>query len=284
MAIESSIVGVLSYAEARGHARDALQTAQRLGPLDSRGDAVLGAARAYFEWDWRGAITAFEKALRRNPNDADAHLHYAYYVLTPMDQFDRARDHAKLGVELDPLHQQNVNTLGLVLRSFRSPEAAGVYDRLLELSPGNPLYLLNALHANVLVGRLEEAAEFEDRVASLFEPPSEDTSGGAWGLHSRISYLWETGRPAEARALYERLEQNERATPAPRLFSAVAIGDLETAVRIATGVIEDRSAWVGRFGAPVVREALAGNPQFDALLEEVGLDRASIEELFPSES
>ncbi len=62
--------------------------------------------------------------------------------------------------------------------------------------------------------------------------------------------------------------------------SAMQIGELDSALCILTGVIEGRIAPGGTFAVPLVREASAEDPRYDALLQRVGLNRASIEELF----
>ena len=62
--------------------------------------------------------------------------------------------------------------------------------------------------------------------------------------------------------------------------SAVQIGELDEALRRIGEVIERRNAPIGSLVIPLVREAFAGDPRLDALLAPVGLDRASIDELF----
>ena len=57
--------------------------------------------------------------------------------------------------------------------------------------------------------------------------------------------------------------------------------ELDSALRVLTRVIESHSASLGGLASPVMREAFAREPRYEALLEKVGLDRASIEALFP---
>ena len=185
-----------------------------------------------------------------------------------------------LGAELDPLNLQATNALGIVLTRFRSPEAPEVYERLLKRSPEDPTFLLNATRANTRAGRLDEAAVLWDRVARLGNP-TEVSSARAWWLYYRIPFARALGNDIEARALYEQLKRNEHANAMMLFQSATHVGELDSALRVLTRVIENHSAPIGILASPVMREAFTREPRYEALLEKVGIDRASIEALFP---
>jgi serine/threonine-protein kinase len=100
--ITLSEYGLLPASEAFPKARDAAQRA--LGIDDSLGEAytALAMIKASYDWDWKGADEAFQRAIQLNPNYATAHQWYSEF-LAAMGRHDEALSEIRRAQQLDPL-------------------------------------------------------------------------------------------------------------------------------------------------------------------------------------
>jgi TolB-like protein len=64
---------------------------------------LLGNVRRHFDWDWKGAETAFKRAIQLNPNHADGHFMYSDFLIS-MERFDEATTEMTRALALDPLN------------------------------------------------------------------------------------------------------------------------------------------------------------------------------------
>src|SRR4029450_12697327 len=64
--------------------------------------AVLGFAKAVYEWDWPGAESEFKRGIQLNPSYATAHQWYSNQLET-MGRLDEAITEARQAQEADPL-------------------------------------------------------------------------------------------------------------------------------------------------------------------------------------
>jgi tetratricopeptide (TPR) repeat protein len=62
---------------------------------------ALALVRTWTDWNWDGAETAWRRALKLNPNAANAHAYYAHF-LTIMGRTEEAVRHSGRALELDP--------------------------------------------------------------------------------------------------------------------------------------------------------------------------------------
>src|SRR5439155_1343901 len=72
----------------------------RLDPKLAEGHAALSYSK-YLQGDWRGAEEEMQLALRLNPNYAQAHGTYCYY-LSLLGRVEEAKMHGRRAHELDP--------------------------------------------------------------------------------------------------------------------------------------------------------------------------------------
>jgi len=64
--------------------------------------AAIGAVKMWFDWDWEGAESAYQRAIELNPNYATAHDGYAM-LLCERGRFDEAIEQITKAGDLDPL-------------------------------------------------------------------------------------------------------------------------------------------------------------------------------------
>jgi len=94
--------GPLRPFEARGRAREAALKALDLDADLPEAHTALAFLSYFHDWNWPAADERFQRALRLNPNYAEAHHWYADY-LNAMGRFDEAMAHITAACELEPL-------------------------------------------------------------------------------------------------------------------------------------------------------------------------------------
>src|ERR1700674_265129 len=104
---------------------------------DSLPEAHLARADALtFAWKWGEAEKEFRRAIELNPNNAAAHYLYAFSLLVPEKQFDRAFEEFRVALSLDPLSPiMNTNYATTLMDAHRYPEALAQFQKTLERDP-----------------------------------------------------------------------------------------------------------------------------------------------------
>ena len=93
--------GALNAEEAFKAAETAANKAINIDPTVNEAHTALAMLYLYDRWDWPKAGEAFENALIANPNDADAHAHYAWYYTLYFDK-ENTLYHAREAAILEP--------------------------------------------------------------------------------------------------------------------------------------------------------------------------------------
>jgi len=97
---------------------------------------ALALIRAWSEWDWEGADTAFQRAIELNPNFPDVHAYYSQF-LSHMGRLDEALLHIERAIELDPLNALFHGLYGnVLLYQRRYDDAIAAANTGLALDPG----------------------------------------------------------------------------------------------------------------------------------------------------
>jgi tetratricopeptide (TPR) repeat protein len=159
-----SILGYLSYLspaetfpEARRHATRALELDASL----AEAHASLGFVKLYFDWDWFGAETEFQRAIALSPHLASSHQWYSIFLLTAGRPKQALRE-ILLAQERDPLSLSINTDLGFhYYYTGRYADAAKQLKLVLEMAPGFP-------PAHLWLGRTyQELGQFDDAAAAF---------------------------------------------------------------------------------------------------------------------
>jgi len=97
--VEVAPIEVLPKAQAA-----ALQ-ALRLDENSSDAHLVLATTRLNYDWDWPGAEKEFKRAIELNPNSAEAHLDYAWF-LDAMGRMEKGEKEHLRAQEVDPFNER----------------------------------------------------------------------------------------------------------------------------------------------------------------------------------
>lgn len=170
-------LGHLSPAEATTKAKDAARNA--LGMDESLAEAHTSLGHAHFhEFDWLAAARDFKRAIKLNPNYANAHFYYANYLIA-VGQKNEAIAEARRTLRLDPVSLPAATNLAAIL-FFAGHYAEAVEEalRVLEIDPSfarayedlGRAYEQQGMYAQAIAA-FEKAVEYSGRssrdVASL---------------------------------------------------------------------------------------------------------------------
>jgi serine/threonine protein kinase/Tfp pilus assembly protein PilF len=139
--------------------KEAADRAMSLQPELGEAWLAQGVYRYRVLRDFQGALQSYEEALRRLPNSAFVLDEMARLELR-LGQFDVAQKHCEAAAQLDP---RNIGILLGLADAFdlvrRHDEAQAVFDRVVEMSPGDDDALVSKALSLQGQGRLKEAAE-----------------------------------------------------------------------------------------------------------------------------
>jgi TolB-like protein/Tfp pilus assembly protein PilF len=152
---ESLEMGYLSPSEGMPKAYAALMTAQKLDSTLAEVHYGLAIFKTYSEWDWKGGESEFKKAIRINPNYAEALASYSVF-LNRLGRSEEAMEQIKLALKLTPYDPTIKEAYGyILLKAHRYNEAITVGREALKIDSISGVFVLvAALH---LTGRHDEA-------------------------------------------------------------------------------------------------------------------------------
>jgi TolB-like protein len=150
---------------ARGKA--AAERAVSLDEQFAEAHAAIGIAHLFYDWDWRGAEQALNRALDLEPNSAYAHLYRAALAGTRMESAETLRELRK-AIELDPVNLFFLSVAEEISYWVRDYSQAMEYaNKALELDPSFPRIHYNLARVYEAQGRIEEVITAYERAGLL---------------------------------------------------------------------------------------------------------------------
>ena len=253
--------------EAMPLAKEAVLEALRLDDTLAEAHAFLGIIRLKYEWDWPGAKEQFMRSIALNPNFAQAHIFYSYY-LEAMGQQEAAIGEAESAKELDPLSlAANVNLGWQLLKAGRLEEGKQLFETTAELDPDfwGIHWGLGQYHR--LSGDFEAAiSEFQKAIAA---------GGGHAMPLSALGYTYAlSGQAAEAEDMLRQLgELSERGYVSAFNMALIyaGTGDRDAAFSSLEKAYADRSRSMAWLNVTAELAPLRSDARFASLLRRVGL-------------
>lgn len=137
--------------------KQAIQHSLQLDDSIAESHSIMGSIKMYHEWDFAGATVEFKKAIKLNPNFAEAHERYATCICL-LGDYEEATKHASIAYILDPYSLLNIFNVAVVYWMTGDGEKELEYGRrLVELEPnfyGGHLHVAGGLQ---LLKRYDEA-------------------------------------------------------------------------------------------------------------------------------
>jgi tetratricopeptide (TPR) repeat protein len=222
--------------------------------------ASLAAVKWWYEWDWSGAESAYQRAIKLNPNYATAHDGYAM-LLCARGRFDAAIEQVRKAADLDPL------------------------SLIIAVHAGWPLYFGRDYEG--AIARFDQALELDDEFI-----PAHGWRGMALGQQQRYGEAIETfrraldiervpillamlghtraiaGHRADAEQILGLLaEQAAKRYVSPYDLAVIhaGLGDRDAAIAALENAYEDRSAWMVFVNVDPRLDPLREDPRFAAI-------------------
>ncbi|MGE3527742.1 MAG: protein kinase, partial [Gemmatimonadales bacterium] len=246
--------------ESRERASEAAERAVRLDPNLAEGWSALAAVKTYYEYDWKGAEEAYQRANRLNPSLPRNHYHYAWYL----DLFDRnaeaIREH-ELARDLDPFTPLNTAWLApLYAKAGRVDEGIAMAREAMTLQSRVPVARVALAYTYMQLRRWDEAIDVIRPAADSLPPLR--------GLLGRV--LVGAGRVEEARAIVRELEQQPTSMGTLWLVHIYgALGEWDKALDWLE--YKPRHVWMPWYLRQDAPEGLRRQPRFQAVLREMNL-------------
>ena len=255
-------------AEAGPKAKEAAEKALAIDPKDAGAHLALAIESQWYEWNWAVAESEFKRAIELNPNDAEAHGYYSWF-LAPMGRGPEALVEAKRAQQIAPLSSLGNFFVASVLVFTRQwdPAIQQLHSDI-ELEPNfwfDHCFLGRAYEAK---GRLPEAiAEFQSALA-LDKDNTEIWSGlgHAYAL---------SGNKSEAQKVLSHLNElssRNYVSPYSRAIIYAGLGEKDQVFAWLDRAFQERSYFLAVYLPTDSRlDSLHADPRFVDLKRRVGL-------------
>ncbi len=259
---------IVPTGEAYPRARAAAGKALELDDTLAETHLELAVLKHLYEWDQTGAEREFKRALELNPNSADAHLGYSYYLIHQL-RCDEATAEAEAARRLNPASLGVSVTLGITFFCARRyDQAIAQYGSVLEVEPSNFFARFWRGWAYLGKGSNEQAIADSQRLISQGDFPESNALselGVGYG---------QAGKKTEALRILEDLKQKRtRAYGRPWMIASIcaALGDKNQAMEWLEKGYEERDDWLLWNRVYPGFESLRSDPHFQDLSRRVGL-------------
>jgi serine/threonine-protein kinase len=249
----------------------ALVTAQKAVAIDdtlAEAHATLADAYAGL-WNWGAAEREFKRALQLNPNSANAHKQYSYYLFT-IGRHEEGLTEIKRALELDPLNLNYNDNLGT------GYEIKGQYDlaveqyrKMFEIDPNYAGGHFNLAFTYLFMGKYDLWLEEWKKGAAL----EQDREGIAMAdqvakVYAQSGFRAALGRDVELR---KQLATRRYEDPANVGYLYAVLGDKDQAFAWLEKAYADKSVALAGIKTDHAMDALRSDPRYIDLLKRMGL-------------
>ena len=188
IANEKIVQGLFSTApkiEIVNEARTAIEAAKALDPGLADIYTSEGAIKFYYDWDWKGAINSFKKALELDPGNATIYIRYST-ILADLGRYKEALPLADKAVELDPVSISSLHNLGWVnFLAGNYKRSSDAFGKALELHPTWVWGYLKKAYGHIFMKEYDKALSLAESGEKLFKD--------GWGselLQSQLGFIY----------------------------------------------------------------------------------------------
>lgn len=256
---------VLDPKETMPKMKAAVQKALELDETLADAHAMMAVIKRN-EWDWSGAESEFERAIRLNPNLPVAHASYANY-LARTGRYSEALVENKRAQEVDPLSVVNYRVMegGILRFARRYDEAIQRLQNAIEMQPDSAgahtelgyVYAAKGLYA-------EAIAEYQESMRLDVENTSDQIfMGYAYAM---------SGKRNEALTILNKVKTTKLyVSPAELAILYVGLGDKEQAFKELERAYSAHDLQLQYLKVDAHYDSLRSDPRFTTLIRRVGL-------------
>jgi TolB-like protein len=254
-------MGHISPEEAGQHG-DPLMKAIELDSTNAEVIFAQACGNTWGLWDWEAGESAFRKALKINPNHAEAHAYYSH-LLNIIGRPEEAMAEIEIALELDPYNPLLISLYSVDLLFLdRYEEAIKAAKEALRMEPAAPVALSALEWALHITGRYEETWEIIKR----------DYAGVGLGRYfnqdfNESGYAVELNKAAEAIKI---LADSTFVNPFILANLYVLAGNKEPALECLEKAYEIRDPNLPYLRMPIF-DIIRDEPRFQALLKKLNL-------------
>jgi len=253
-------------------AKTAASRALELDDDVAEAHAALGAEKADFEYDWRGAEQEFKRAIELNPNYAEAHFRYAWTYLTPLGKSEQAIAEMKRALELDPFSPIYNTVFGLTyFYARRYDQAQEQFQKAIKL---NPDFFVTHYHLAWLysqIGQYEKAIGelTKGRLLSGDDRTVKAAAADDVTLRKALAAGGSRGFWQQLLSSNEKLVGNIGEFDIPQIYAR--LGDKQNALEGLNRNYEERRALGTLLNVDPAFDSLRSDARFGELVRRIGL-------------
>lgn len=227
---------------------------------------ALGTIKLFYEWDWAGAESSFQKALEINPDHPDAHQMYSIY-LTRMGRFDESLAEMRRAQQLDPLSLDKLAGIGEIFYYRRQfDQAAAQYEKILEIEPESGFIFWSLGNVYIQQKQNRKAIEVYQKAIPL--------SGGSPDEPASLAFAYAVSENRqEARKILEDLKrrsQKSYVSPVIIAFIHIGLGEKDEAFQWLEKAYEERDSILTLLKVEPIFDDLRPDARFSKLMKKVG--------------
>lgn len=241
-------------------AREALQRALALEPMNGRAHAVLGDLLYHYDWDIAGSEREHRTAIRLSPSDALAYTWLAE-PLYAQGRTAEAVEASERAIRLSPLDPKlNADYVWYLYLDRRYADAERAALRNLEMNPGHRVTEVNLAINYLAMGRIADAHRL---FAVAADGPSFGWVRAELGERALAGVLDPARRSDGLAAAREAAAAGEYLSAATYF---VALGEPDEAIRTLTAAVDRRAdSLPGNLTEPVL-DPIREDPRFQDLV------------------
>jgi len=249
----------------------ALITAQKAVAIDDTlAEAHATLADAYSGlWNWAAAEREFKRALELNPNSANAHKQYSYYLFA-IGRNEEGVTEIKRALELDPLNLNYNDILGTGYTIKGQYDlAVARYRKLFEIDPNYPAGHFNLAFTHLFMGKYDLWLEDWKKGATLAHDPEEIAIADQVAkVYAQSGFRAALGRDVELR---KQLATRRYEDPGGIGYLYAVLGDKDQAFAWLEKAYADKSVALWGIKNDHAMDALRSDPRYIDLLKRMGL-------------